>query len=147
MILWTKPALKGNVRLERKKSEYHLWILHTWISLGPKFQLKLTILIFWIKFISSLKGIQWNRHWVLHIWNSLGTKFQLKLTILIFWTKFLKKCISGMKQKNHPFACVHSRYLYYIKLFRMGANRHFNVSSPSSRRNNNEPNLRKWQET
>ena len=71
--------------------------------------------------------MQWNRHWALHIWIILGTKFQLKLTILIFWTKFLKKCISGMKQKNHSFASVYSRYLYYIKLFRMGANRHNSI--------------------
>ena len=33
-----------------KKSELHLEILHIWISLGTKFQLKLIILSFWTKF-------------------------------------------------------------------------------------------------
>ena len=32
--------------VENRKSEHHHWILHIWISLGTKFQLKLTILIF-----------------------------------------------------------------------------------------------------
>ena len=33
--------------------------------------------------------------------------------------------ISGLKQKNRTFACVHGRYLlYYIKPFRKGADRH-----------------------
>ena len=35
---------------ENRKREYHHWILHIWISLGTKFQLKLIILGFWIKF-------------------------------------------------------------------------------------------------
>ena len=34
---------------ENRKSEHH-WILSIWISLGAKFQLKLTILSFWTKF-------------------------------------------------------------------------------------------------
>ena len=36
--------------VEHRKSEHHHWILHIWISLGIKFQLKLTILSFWTKF-------------------------------------------------------------------------------------------------
>ena len=32
------------------KSEHHHWILHIRISFGTKFQLKLTILVFWTKF-------------------------------------------------------------------------------------------------
>ena len=41
---------RKNFQVEIGKSEHHHWILHTWISLGAKFQLKLTILIFWTKF-------------------------------------------------------------------------------------------------
>ena len=52
-----------------------------WISLGPKFQFKITILIFWTK--STLKGKNRkteHHHWILLIWFSLSTKFELKLT-------------------------------------------------------------------
>ena len=37
-------------RVKNRKSEYHCWILHIWISQSTKSKLKLTILIFWIKF-------------------------------------------------------------------------------------------------
>ena len=47
MIFWTKCARKGCFQSKIKKSEYHPRILHIRISLGTKFQLKLTILIFW----------------------------------------------------------------------------------------------------
>ena len=36
--------------LQNRKSEYHHGILHIWICLGTKFQLKLIILSFWTKF-------------------------------------------------------------------------------------------------
>ena len=36
--------------VENRKSKHHHRILHTWISLGTKFQLKLIILSFWTKF-------------------------------------------------------------------------------------------------
>ena len=36
--------------VQSRKSEQHHWILHIRISLGTKFQLKVTILIFWTKF-------------------------------------------------------------------------------------------------
>ena len=35
---------------QNKNSEHHHWILHTWIGSGNKFQVKLTILFFLIKF-------------------------------------------------------------------------------------------------
>ena len=53
MIFWIKFAQKGEFRSEITKSEYHHWILHIWIRLGPKFQLKLTILTFWTKFVQK----------------------------------------------------------------------------------------------
>ena len=64
-------------------------------ELGDKFQLKLTILVFLIKFakrgISSWKLKEWTAPFNFGYLISLGTKFQLKLTILGFWAKFAKK--------------------------------------------------------
>ena len=37
--------------VSNRKSEHHHWILHIRISVGTKFQLKLTSLIFWTKFL------------------------------------------------------------------------------------------------
>ena len=77
------------------KIEHPYWILHIWISLGTKFQFKLTILFFWPNLQNKVLPINnWkidHPYWVLHFWISAGTKFQLKLTILIFWTKFTPK--------------------------------------------------------
>ena len=39
--------------LEKEKSEHQRWVLHIRISLATKFQLKLTILIFWTKFLEK----------------------------------------------------------------------------------------------
>ena len=58
-------------------------------------------------------GKKEHRHGILHIQISLGTKFYFKLTILIFGLNLLKKDISGLKQKNHSFACAHGCYLLY----------------------------------
>ena len=84
---------KGEFWWETKASAYHHWILHIWISLGTKFQLKLPILSFWTRFaqkgyFQSKNGKSERHHWILHIRIRLGGKFQLKLTILIFETKF-----------------------------------------------------------
>ena len=70
--------------VKNRKSEHHHWILLIQISLGTKFQLKLTISIFCTTF--AQKGISSRKqkksehhHGILHIWISLGTKFfQLK---------------------------------------------------------------------
>ena len=70
----------------KKKSKLHYWIIQVRISPGTKFQLKLTILIFWTK--SPQERYFWSKPeksehhcWILHIWVGLGTKFQVKLTI------------------------------------------------------------------
>ena len=74
------------------------------ISLGTKFQLKLTILIFLTRFAQN--GFFWSNRekasttYFLHnsaYSNKSGAKFQLKLTVLIFWTKFAQKSISSQK--------------------------------------------------
>ena len=78
------------------KSEHHHWILHIWISLGTKFQLKLTILSFWSKF--AQKGyFQLNMEEVsitIEFCISdirLGAKFHHKLTILIYLDQICPK--------------------------------------------------------
>ena len=89
----------------KRKSEHHHWILHIQISLNIMFQLKLTIFIFWTKFVQKGCFLLKNRksehqHWFLHIWISLDTKFQLKLTILDFSTKFTQKgCFLSKTEK------------------------------------------------
>ena len=46
-------------RVENEKSKHHNWILHIRISVGIKFDLKLTILTFWTKFLQ--KGHFWSK--------------------------------------------------------------------------------------
>ena len=96
------------------------WILDIWINLGPKFQLKLTILIFWTNLRKRVFSIE-NRKSELHLWSgnfdfldkifaflvenkkvniiieilhiriSLGIKFHFKQTISNIGTKFAQK--------------------------------------------------------
>ena len=54
------PNLHKNIFLVKNwKSEHHHWIPHIQISLGTKFQLKLTILIFLTRF--TQKGFFWSK--------------------------------------------------------------------------------------
>ena len=78
-----------------RKSTSH-WILHVWINLGTKFQLKLTILIFWTKFFQ--KGYFWSKkkksghhHWFPHFWISLQpfTKY-LRQTLICMWNSKIR---------------------------------------------------------
>ena len=87
------------------KSEDHHWILYIWISVGTKFQLKLTYFEFLDQICPNTafpvkKGKIEYHHWILHIWISQSTKFQLKLTILVFWTKFVQKGYLWPKRKK-----------------------------------------------
>ena len=77
------------------KNQSHHLILFIGISVGSKFQLQLTILIFWNKSpkktIFSFENTRNERHhWYLHILISLRAKFQLKLTILTFFFFLIK---------------------------------------------------------
>ena len=45
--------------IENEKSEYHHWIQQIRITLGSKFQLKLSMLIFWMRF--DQKGYFWSK--------------------------------------------------------------------------------------
>ena len=50
IVLRLTFLLKRVFPVWNRKSEHRHWILHIWIRLGTKFQLKLTVFIFWIKF-------------------------------------------------------------------------------------------------
>ena len=87
----------------KRKSEHHHWILHIQISLNIMFQLKLTIFIFWTKFVQKGCFLLKNRksehhHWFLHIWISLDTKFQLKLKI---YPKRVLSVKNGKSEHHH----------------------------------------------
>ena len=68
--------------------------MHIRITLETKFQVKLTISNFSVKFAQKCfvkyKKSEYD-HRILHIPISLGIKFQLKMTTFIFWTKFAQK--------------------------------------------------------
>ena len=73
---------KENLKVENRKCEEHHWKLNIQVSLGTKFQLKRTILIFSTKFaqkgvfpVKNGKSQQCSK--ILHFQISLGTKFQL----------------------------------------------------------------------
>ena len=114
LIFRNKFAPKKNTSSQKQKkltSSYEIQI-----SLTTKFQLKLTILIFFLEeicwknvFPVEIRKSE-HHHWILDIRISLGTKFQLKLTIMIFWTKFTRKGYFQLKYKewtwplNYPYS-------------------------------------------
>ena len=97
--------------------------MHIEISLGTKFQLKLTILIFWTKFFLKRyfrpKTEKMSSTTEFCIFE-LGTKLQLKLTI--FECFLPKKGTYGRKWENRTCACVHGSYLLY-KTFPHGSDK------------------------
>ena len=117
---------KKSTSSQKQKSEQHHWILHIRIWLATKFQLKVTILIFWTKF--AKKGYFWSKtrkansiffHWIFFIGIRLATKISLKLTILIFWTKFsTQKGISDGKWEKMNTAFEFCKFeLIYVSSF------------------------------
>ena len=51
--LWDQIFPKRVFLVQNKKSSHHNWILHIWLRLGSKFQLKLPIFTFWTKFVQN----------------------------------------------------------------------------------------------
>ena len=97
-----------------RKNEQRHWILYIWISLGTKFQLKLTILIFWTKF--AHKKCFWSKRekvnspiefciFELVLVRNFSLKWQFVLNLP-------KKGVSGPKEKNRTCACVHGCYTF-----------------------------------
>ena len=92
---WTKLTQKGYFWSKKKEKENYHWILHIWINLGSKFQLKQTTLIFGTNSqrTNSLVEIRQkneHHHWIVHIRISVNTNFQRKLAILFFWPNLPK---------------------------------------------------------
>ena len=50
---WDHIFPKRVFLVQNRQSSYHNWILHIRLRLGSKFQLKMTILIFWKKFAQN----------------------------------------------------------------------------------------------
>ena len=60
----------------------------------------------------------------MHIQINLGTKFQLKLTILIFFDQIYPRREFLLENGKIALKRASTVVIYYIKLFRTGANRH-----------------------
>ena len=91
---WTKFAQDRYAQKQKKWTSSLILLIQ--ISLGNKFQLKLTILIFLTRFtqkdFSGLKQKKWTPHIfniILHI--QISAEFQRKLTIFIFGSNFHKR--------------------------------------------------------
>ena len=108
----TKFTQKSVFWVKNKKCEHHQWIPQIRISLSTKFQLKMVILIFWIKvaqkrYFPSKKKIK-HRHWIRHIQFTLITEIQLKTGNFNFWTKFSQKSYSWrIKKSEHHHWFLH----------------------------------------
>ena len=92
--------------VKNRKIEHHHWIPLIQISLGTKFQLKLTILIFWPdlpkKGFSGLKQKKWRPHIfyiILHIQISLLRNFSSNWRFLFFGSNLHKK-VYPVKNRN-----------------------------------------------
>ena len=101
---WTKFAQERYG--QNRKSEHHHWIPLIQISLGTKFQLKLTILIFWPdlskKGFSGLKQKKWIPHIfyiILHIQISQVRNFSWNWQFSFFGSN-LHKDVFGQKLKK-----------------------------------------------
>ena len=96
----------GCIFVENGKSEHHR-ILQIWISLGTKFQLKMTVFIIWTKFAQKRyfhsEKKREHHHWILHTGSIRETRFHLKLTIFNFWTKLVQSicCVYIWYIPNH----------------------------------------------
>ena len=79
----------------KQKKEHNHRLLYIEVSLGSKFQLQQTILIFWNKFLKKKEYLSKTKRANITIefliFELDYIKFQLKLTIFIFWTKLAQK--------------------------------------------------------
>ena len=102
--------------VKNRKSEHHHGILHIWISLGTKFQLKLITLSFWTKFTQKRyfqskteQAVQWLQAFafcVVNIKSAVVFKHYEDLKDLIIWTFWKKNWL-----------CLASWALFILKLY------------------------------
>ena len=114
LIFWTKFAPKGYFRLKTENIEHYYWILHIRISLGTKFHFKQTILNYGTKFARKRKQKNVGITIAFSIFELVSvSNFSLNWHFWLFVPNLPKQVISGVKQKNWTFACVHGWYLLY----------------------------------
>ena len=112
---WPAPRFQPfQVKNPSLKQPPHLTQAHILVSLGTKFQLKMTIFFDQIfrKTLFLVENEKTEQHlWIVYIRIKLATKFSLKLTILITLNKFAKKEYSDRKQKKSEqnFCFLHIR--------------------------------------
>ena len=106
LIFLTNLSRKGLFRSKHEKKKNRHQILHIRISLGTKFQLQQTILVFLNHIYPKKKILSMkirnnkHRHWILHIQISRSTNIWLKLPILKFGRNLPEKGICYQKQKK-----------------------------------------------
>ena len=130
MVLGSSPVAVTSRRVfpvKNEKSEQHHWILHIRISLGTKFSLKLTILIFWTKFAEKeyfrLKTKKVNIPIEFCIFDLVYvSSLTLNWPLWFFGANFPKKSISGRKQKSE-----HHHWILHIRI-RLGIKFHFKLT-------------------
>ena len=97
---------------QNRKSEHHHWIPHIQISFGTKFQLKLTILIFFWpdlpkKGVSGLKQKKWTPHIfyiIVYIQTGLARNFSSNWQFRFVVPNLPKKVfgVKNRKSEHHP---------------------------------------------
>ena len=112
-----QSSQKSILPIENRKTEPHHRVFHIRISLNTKFQLKLTLLTFWTKFVQNRyfqsKKIKWKQHWILNIQISWGINFQFEQTIWVFGTNLPKKGI--LNQKLRKIEHLHQKRISDLK--------------------------------
>ena len=90
-----------------QKREHRHWMLHIRISLGTKFQLKLTVLIFWTKFAQKVNiMIEFCIFEIVYVPN-----FSLNWQVGFFWPNLPKKCVSGLNRKSE-----HDHWILHVRI-------------------------------
>ena len=117
------------ITTEKEKSEHHYWILDIQIIQGMKFQLKLTILIFWNKFAQKgyFQSKKWKK-WASPL-NSVYSKYysyQISASTDNFdiLDQIFQKRIFPVRKGKIALVRASLVVTYYIKYFRTGNDRH-----------------------
>ena len=120
-----------------RKSEHHHWILHIRISLGTKFLLQLTILIFWTKFAQS--RCFWSKtekvyttieFYIFELVYVPNFRFNWQFWFFFFFDQNCPKRVFPVENGKFALLRVSMAVTYYIKLSRTGAYRHNSVLMP-----------------
>ena len=113
-IFWTKVCQKRIFPVKSRKIGHHHWILYIGISLGTKFHFNSNkqFLIMWPNLPKKvILGRKWKNVNItieFCLFNLAEVpNFKLNWQVWFFGINVPKKGVSGLKQKNCTFACVH----------------------------------------